>query len=267
MTVRSANPADIPAIASVIVRSVSGQAPWNSFFPSSLRNDPSVIAHVERIVRGYVEASENEWIVQVVEDEKDGRDVIASVAIWDTRAAPPAPSRSGSKTKDTYHGMCPFSKYLRFSLMSVMLTCVDAIVKVRDAPSWTDDWTIEGNEKVNTLLSMMDKARSKYFSGSGPQMYLRLLATAPDHQQRGCAKALCESGTEIAWQRQAAVCLLTGPRGYILVSGMGFSDLGAVSLPSSGGDEQVLKALTMDVSKAQKSHPGLWDSFWNYVRN
>ena len=104
MHLRSATPADIPAIATVILASVGSQAPWNAFVGASSRNNPDLVAHVERIVRGYVEANENEWIVQVMEVNKDGRVVVAAVAVWDTRASP-APVRSGSKTKDTYHGI------------------------------------------------------------------------------------------------------------------------------------------------------------------
>lgn len=103
MHLRSATPADIPAIATLILASVGSQAPWNAFVPGSSRKDPEFIAHVERIVRGYVEANENEWIVEVIEADKDGRAVLAAVAVWDTRASP-APVRSGSKSKDTYHG-------------------------------------------------------------------------------------------------------------------------------------------------------------------
>lgn len=143
----------------------------------------------------------------------------------------------------------------------------EAVKKVREAPAWTDDWTWEGQDKLNSLVGAMEQARSRFFAGSGPQMFLRFLATGPDHQRRGCAKALCESGLDIAWRRQSAVCLETGPKGYILFSGMGFSDLGAVTLPVSGGDEHILKALKMDVSKARESHPGVWDSFLSYVRN
>lgn len=146
---------------------------------------------------------------------------------------------------------------------------MDAAKAAAKAPAWSDDWAIDpDNDRLQSLNNAFAQGRQQFFAGGGPKIVLRLLATAPNCQRNGYAKALCKSGLEIGWRRQAAVCLQTGVRGYIALSGMGFSDVGAVTIPPvPGQEEQVLKALKMDVAKAQESHPSFMTSFWNYVRN
>lgn len=71
---------------------------------------------------------------------------------------------------------------------------------------------------------------------------------------------------ELAYKKHAAVCLETGSRGYVLLSGMGFCDLGAVVVPAGNGhDEQILKALRMDVNKMNAEHPTMMTSLWKYI--
>lgn len=112
----------------------------------------------------------------------------------------------------------------------------------------------------------MRRGRRRYFAAEGPHVYLRVLATHPKHQHQGYAKALCRWGVGLAHRRRAAVCLATGARGYIVLSGMGFRDLGAVVVPAGKGyEEQVLKALRMDAAAVQATNPGVWDSLWKYI--
>lgn len=130
-----------------------------------------------------------------------------------------------------------------------------------------DDWSPDAQDpKLNALSDAMRQGRERYFGAEGPHIYLRILATHPDHQGKGYAKALCKWGISLAHRKRVGVCLETGSRGYIMLSGMGFSDLGAVIVPAGNGyDEQVLKALRMDAAATQAANPGLWDSLKKYV--
>lgn len=67
--------------------------------PMGVKQNAEYVRAVERLVKGYIEASDTEWIVEVAEANRNdsaGRPIIASVAVWDTRAAPPPARRSSS---------------------------------------------------------------------------------------------------------------------------------------------------------------------------
>lgn len=99
MKIRTATPADVPRIATIVLASLVAEEPWRAYIPAAARQNGTYIAAVERLIKGYVEASDNEWTVQVVETGKtdaQGNPVIASVAIWDTHAAPPPTRRASS---------------------------------------------------------------------------------------------------------------------------------------------------------------------------
>lgn len=134
-----------------------------------------------------------------------------------------------------------------------------------------NDWmpggaAVADHPRLAALGDAMRQGRQRYFAAEGPHVYLRVLATHPDHQGRGHAKTLCRWGIALAHRRRVGVCLETGSRGYIMLSGMGFRDLGAVVVPAGKGhDEQVLKALRMDAAAAQAANPGVWDSLWKYI--
>lgn len=215
----------------------SVQAPWASYLPARQRRDPVLVRHAEAVVRGHVAAGEQTSVVMVAEQRcasgELGRAEIVSVAVWDTT--------------QTVCGR------------------TDPTSCVRE-----DEWAPRGAEDYARLVALneaMNKGRRRYFAAEGqPHVYLRVLATHPDHQGRGHAKALCRWGIALARRARVGVCLETGSRGYIMLSGMGFEDLGAVVVPAGKGhDEQVLKVLGMDAAAVQAANPGVWNSLWKYL--
>ncbi|EGX93072.1 Acyl-CoA N-acyltransferase [Cordyceps militaris CM01] len=237
MKLRAATDADVPAIAALVLAVASVQAPWASYLPARQRRDPVLVRHAEAVVRGHVAAGEQTSVVMVAEQRcasgELGRAEIVSVAVWDTT--------------QTVCGR------------------TDPTSCVRE-----DEWAPRGAEDYARLVALneaMNKGRRRYFAAEGqPHVYLRVLATHPDHQGRGHAKALCRWGIALARRARVGVCLETGSRGYIMLSGMGFEDLGAVVVPAGKGhDEQVLKVLGMDAAAVQAANPGVWNSLWKYL--
>lgn len=112
---------------------------------------------------------------------------------------------------------------------------------------------------------MVDKARREKFERYPSHMYLQLLATHPDHQNRGYAKDLVHSYIQRAKQTGGVLTALGGPFGYIFLSGMGFHDLGPISLPpSSASDAQLIKAMSLVVPKEERRQ-SIVDSVINYI--
>ncbi|KAJ6781888.1 hypothetical protein PWT90_09929 [Aphanocladium album] len=241
MKVRAATDADVPAIAAIVLAVASTEAPWKSYLPARLRKDPAFVQHAEAVARSYVEASDKASVVMVAElsaaESELNRPQIVAVSVWDT----------------------------------TQTECGKAEAQKADDQGYTssrkDDWSPDAEDpKLSALSDAMLQGRQRYFAAEGPHVYLRILATDPQHQGRGYAKALCRWGITLAHRKRAGVCLETGSRGYIMFSGMGFKDLGAVVVPAGKGyDEQVLKALRMDAAAAQAANPGVWDSLWKYV--
>ena len=103
------------------------------------------------------------------------------------------------------------------------------------------------------------------FAGCSPCVFIRMLATRPDYKRRGYGKALAARGIELARRKNMPVCVQVGSQGYILFSGLGFTDLGPLLLPADkDGNELVLKALTLDSSRAQR-RGSLIDSLLRYI--
>lgn len=123
----------------------------------------------------------------------------------------------------------------------------------------------DGPVKLVALSRAIVEGRKKHFSGHDAYVFLHLLATRPDHQKKGYAKALCASGINVARQRHASVCVFSGARGYILFSGLGFVDNGRVDLPSEPGSYDVLiKAMLLD-SRLVQRRGSILDSLMRYL--
>ncbi|KAJ3475732.1 hypothetical protein NLG97_g9356 [Lecanicillium saksenae] len=204
---------------------------------------PAIAAiHAEAVARSYVEASDKASVVMVAELSAAESDLnkpqIVAASVWDT----------------------------------TQISCGNGAAQKDDAAGYTssrreDDWSPDAEDpKLNALSDAMRQGRQRYFASEKPHVYLRILATDPQHQGRGYAKALCRWGITLAHSKRVGVCLETGSRGYIMFSGMGFKDLGAVVVPAGKGqEEQVLKALRMDAAGTQAANPGVWDSLWKYI--
>ncbi|KAM3515097.1 hypothetical protein MY11210_001215 [Beauveria gryllotalpidicola] len=243
MKVRAATDADVPAIAALILAAASAEAPWTSYLPARLRRDPVLVQHAEAVLRGHLAAGDETSVVVVAElsaDESDrSRPEIVAAAVWDTQTSWAQPA---AKT--------------------------DAAGCTTSGDDWSPHDAGADYRKLGALGDAMRQGRRRYFAAEQPHVYLRVLATHPDHQCHGHAKALCRWGVALARRKRVGVCLVTGSRGYIALSGMGFEDLGAVVVPAGQGyDEQVLKALRMDAAAVHAASPSAWDSLWKYISN
>lgn len=127
--------------------------------------------------------------------------------------------------------------------------------------------TTISDSRLNAYTEVVDKARREFFNRHDSYMYLQLLATHPDHQNRGYAKDLVHSYVRRARQQPLGGVLvaLGGPFGYIFFSGIGFHDLGAVSLPpSAASDAQLIKAMCLVVPREERKR-SIVDSVINYI--
>ncbi|KAM3428091.1 hypothetical protein MY1884_004969 [Beauveria asiatica] len=258
MKVRAATDADVPAIAALILAAASAEAPWTSYLPARLRRDPVLVQHAELVLRDHLAAGSETSAVVVAElsaDESDrSRPEIVAAAVWDTQTSWAQPTKTGQLPKTETN-----SEPLK-----------DAAGCTTTTSPAGDDWcphdASDDYRKLAALSDAMRQGRRRYFAAEEPHVYLRVLATHPDHQGRGHAKALCRWGVALARLKRVGVCLETGSRGYIALSGMGFEHLGAIVVPAGQGyDEQVLKALRMDAAAAQAASPSVWDSLWKYI--
>lgn len=112
---------------------------------------------------------------------------------------------------------------------------------------------------------MVDKARAEFFNRYPQHTYLQLLATHPDHQNHGYAKDLVHSYIVQAKQKGGVLTTLGGPFGYIFFSGLGFHDLGPITLPpSAASDAQIIKAMSLVVNKEERRQ-SIVDSVLSYI--
>jgi len=122
------------------------------------------------------------------------------------------------------------------------------------------------DSRLNAYAEVVDEARNKFFNRYPQHMYLQLLATHPDHQNRGYAKDLVHAYVVKAKKTGGVLTTLGGPFGYIFFSGLGFHDLGPVTIPPSAAtsDAHVIKAMSLVVNKEERRQ-SIVDSLLNYI--
>lgn len=119
--------------------------------------------------------------------------------------------------------------------------------------------------RLRAYIEVLRKARADVFSRYPQHTYLQLLATHPDHQNRGYGKDLVHSYMAKAKQKGGVLTALGGPFGYIFFSGLGFHDLGPVELPpSSATDAQMVKAMSLVINQEERRR-SIVDSLINYI--
>lgn len=118
--------------------------------------------------------------------------------------------------------------------------------------------------RLNAYHEVVQKAKTQLDARHPQHMYLQLLVTHVNHQQEGYGKDLVESSINKAKQKGGVLTALGGPSGYIFFSGMGFHDLGPVSIPESmSTDTQLVKMLSLVVEKERRR--SLTESVMHYL--
>lgn len=121
--------------------------------------------------------------------------------------------------------------------------------------------------RIRDYLSLASQCREEYFDSYQKPRFLQLLATHPHHKTRGHATALVQSAITAAKRHGGVLVTVGGPVGYILFSGLGFHDLGAVKLPSSlDTNIQSVKAMSLVVEKLERRRSFV-DSLIDYISN
>lgn len=121
--------------------------------------------------------------------------------------------------------------------------------------------------RIRDYLSLASICREEYFDTYQKPRFLQLLATHPNHKTRGYATALVQSAITTAKRHGGVLVTVGGPVGYILFSGLGFHDLGAVKLPSSlDTNIQSVKAMSLVVEKLERRRSFV-DSLIDYISN
>ncbi|MBE3045040.1 GNAT family N-acetyltransferase [Candidatus Bathyarchaeota archaeon] len=117
------------------------------------------------------------------------------------------------------------------------------------------------------LANATAQGRTKHFGRLDRCMHLRIMATRPHYQQQGFAKALCEWGVDAAASRGMAITVLTGPRGYILFSDLGFTDVGPFPVRVGGGREGlIVKAMVLAPVRKERRGSFLGSMFGRRVQ-
>lgn len=108
--------------------------------------------------------------------------------------------------------------------------------------------------RILAMNNAITESREMYLDSHGQQMYLHILATHPEYQKLGYAKALCGNAIEEARAKGWAVSALASPTGYIFYSGLGFVDCGYTRVKPQVGDadEIILKAMVSATPKADQ---------------
>ncbi|KAJ6442197.1 GNAT family acetyltransferase [Purpureocillium lavendulum] len=263
MKIRPATLDDVPAVARLVLAALADEPPWRAFVPPKAQARADLVEHAEAALRRFVRPANSDGGVCFLVLELSGADVgcragpplvVAAVA-WDAPAVDDggddAPSR---RRPSTMSGVEDDSTgTLQPSLTPSARTATHLIATTAPNSASHDDES-EAPGKVAALVGAMSKGKEQRFLGHDPCLYLRLLATRPDHQRRGYGKVLAAKAIEFARQQHLSVCLQSGARGYILFSGLGFSDMGPVMLPAEakGGEELMLKAMMLSKERVQR---------------
>jgi len=219
MDIRKATAADIQDIAKVLLAATASESQWLYCFPSRREHPEKHESRVKAALELCLSTPDG-WIVAVAEISQ-GRGQhpkqIVAVGIWQTQA--PDPKGHGKS----------------------------------DAPE--DSWsqlvgsdTQEGSDchpsHLTTFMSASALGREKYLRKYDPQIHLHILATHPNHQKLGFGKALCNWGISWASEKKMTVSVMASSKGYIFFSGMGFRDVGYVTVKAEGeSEDRALKAM------------------------
>jgi GNAT superfamily N-acetyltransferase len=118
--------------------------------------------------------------------------------------------------------------------------------------------------RLNAYHEVVQRAKTEFDSRYPQYKYLQLLVSHADHQQHGYGKDLVESFISKARQTGGVLTALGGPSGYIFFSGLGFHDLGPVSIPEGmSTDTQLVKMLSLVVEKERRR--SLTESVMHYL--
>lgn len=219
MDIRKATAADVRDIAKVLLAATASESQWLYCFPFRReypdQHESRVTAALELCL-----SSLDDWLVAVAEvSQGRGQHAkqIVSVAIWQTPAPDPKGHGKSDASEDSWNQL------------------VGSDVQ-------------EGNDShpshLTTFMSASSLGREKYLAKYEPQMHLHVLATHPNHQKLGFGKALCNWGINWASERKMAVSTMASAKGYIFFSGMGFRDVGYVTVKAEGDSEdRALKAM------------------------
>lgn len=237
MKIRPATNDDFTALMSIVTATSSKDALWNMLLPRAAFKDAAFKEHASTLLKQYIDPANKEYLVSVVElPEKDitpGAPSIASFAIWDM-------ATSDSKSPDA-----PVS------------------ANVTAAP--TSDTASRYLTRFNTFNEALVQGRQKNFSAFNKFLYLKLIATHPEYESEGYAKALLRAGYEVARGTGAAVCVFASPRGYVFFSGLGFHDRGPLTI-QTGGEEVLIKAMSFDPAN-ERRRSSVMESFMSYITN
>lgn len=234
MKIRPATNNDFNALLAIVTATSSTDALWNMFLPRAAFKDAVFKEHVSQLLRQYLDPNNKDWLISVVElPEKDitpGAPHIASFAIWDMATATGKAKTSIESDKVAPAASETASRYLT---------------------------------RFTTFNNAMSQGRDKSFAAFEKRMFLKLIATHPEYEGEGYAKALLRAGYELARKTEAAVTVFAGPRGYVFFSGLGFADRGPLSI-NTGGDDVTIKAMSFDPTN-ERRRSSVVESFMSYI--
>ncbi|KAI9902066.1 hypothetical protein N3K66_003883 [Trichothecium roseum] len=227
MKIRNAGPDDLPAVVKVILAAINKERLWTNFVPKKGAQDAAYLHEIEKLLKEHLDPKNKDWVISVVDlaDSANSPPRIAAVAVWDMSAADDDKETNRKNVKTTI----------------------------------TDD-------RLEAYTSVVLAAREAIFDKKySSHRYLQLLAVHPDHQGQGHGKHLVQKAILNAKTTGGVLTTIGGPHGYIFFSGLGFHDLGPITLPeSSATDARDIKALGMVIKKEER-RASLVDSLLNYI--
>ncbi|PHH61160.1 hypothetical protein CDD81_728 [Ophiocordyceps australis] len=235
MQIRTATDQDVPAMARLVLAALANERPWSTIVPPRLAAQAQSVAFAADMLASLIhDASVLVVLLELSERESPSRQgpLLVSVSVWDLAYLSPFGQSS-----------CYTAAVAAAKLSSA--TCCDALA---------------------TLLTTC-------YTGSMhrlPQrrLYLALVATLPDFGRRGFGRTLVLAGLEMAMAQaklhHVSIGVQAGPTAYILFSGLGFRDVGAVDLArdaASADDGPYVKTMVLDHSRQRQSKDRRPDCF------
>lgn len=212
MKIRPATAADVPAVARLVLAALAAEPPWRALCAGGR------VEAGEQLLRRYLDGGNGRHRVLVVElsaaeaGPRAGGPLVVSAAVWDTSACRSATHGDGpaDRVHDDRRGMWARARARGGRQLTRDTGSGPPCAKLPD-----DLAALVGRARLTGA------ARGLPAAGRGPPPHLNVLATRPDHQRRGYARALASWGTRLAREARRPLCALAAPRAYILLSGLG----------------------------------------------
>lgn len=246
MKLRLALPEDAPTVASLILDALRDEKPWGDSLPNCCHENKPYLrvltAMIETVI-GIVDT----WQVILAEESVTHDRVtaaqIVAVGVWQIfpckkESVDPSEYRISRRSHSPTYTCSTANLVPLFRNAPVQMT----LTRLQKCPDVTEA-TISATERLADMFDAIDHGRYCALNKLSRYLFLRVLATHPGHQRAGHAAALVKWGIELSRKYKLSIGAFCGPKGYIMLSGMGFEDCGLAVLPTEKASQDAVAKL------------------------